>query len=163
MKRQATISRCGKYRYTLTRIWDGKKPMYLFIGLNPSTADAYEDDPTIRKLIKYVTDWGGGGFTIVNIFAWRSSDPSVLRPMTPVEAMGPENMRLIEQALHISDKVICMWGTKAVNISWVLLTNVKTLIRRSRKPTYCFELSNDGHPKHPLFLAGDLKPIKYSL
>lgn len=73
MKKTANVN--GDYRYRLGRYWDNKKRNVLFIGLNPSTADAYEDDATIRRLIGFSKDWGFGGLTIVNLFAYRSTDP----------------------------------------------------------------------------------------
>ena len=47
----AVISDCGLYRYKLSRHWEQGLQRLVFIGLNPSTADAIEDDPTVRKKI----------------------------------------------------------------------------------------------------------------
>lgn len=79
MFRDAIISKDYKYRYILSRIWDIQLPQIVFIGLNPSTADALIDDPTQRRLIRFAQDWGYGGQTTVNLFALRSPYPEDLR------------------------------------------------------------------------------------
>ena len=61
MKKDAVLSEDRKYRYLLSRNWDDTKPTALFIGLNPSTADEKEDDPTINKCISYAKSWGNPG------------------------------------------------------------------------------------------------------
>lgn len=75
----AEISSCGKYRYELTRTWDPQKMMVCFIGLNPSTADAENDDATIRKCIGFAQRWEYGGILMLNIFAFRTVSPAVLK------------------------------------------------------------------------------------
>lgn len=75
----ARLSPCGLYRYTLTRTWDATKPRACWIGLNPSTADASEDDPTIRRMCGFADAWKCGGIIVVNLFALRATDPKELR------------------------------------------------------------------------------------
>ena len=77
--KNATFSNCRKYRYSLSRIWDKKKKLVLFIGLNPSTANEEVDDPTIRRCVNYVQNWGYGGLMMVNLFAYRVTLPSGLK------------------------------------------------------------------------------------
>ncbi len=71
MERSAVLSDCGTYRYALGRIWNPTTPPALFIGLNPSTADARQDDPTIRRCIRFARDWGYGGLLMGNLYAYR--------------------------------------------------------------------------------------------
>lgn len=78
MDKGAIISGCGKYRYSLWRTWDKKLPKVMFIMLNPSTADAYEDDPTIRRCINFAKSWGYGGIVVGNLFAYRATNPKKL-------------------------------------------------------------------------------------
>lgn len=78
MNKGAKFSDCRKYRYTLWRIWNESEPCVMFIGHNPSTADEKEDDPTIRRCINYSRDWGYGGLYMVNLFAYRATDPKDL-------------------------------------------------------------------------------------
>src|ERR1700684_272716 len=88
MEREAVISDCGKYRYLLRRAWDHTKPRVLFVMLNPSTADASIDDPTIRACIRLCKAHGFGSFEVVNLYAWRSTDPQALPP-TETASVGP--------------------------------------------------------------------------
>lgn len=78
MVKEALLSEDRKYRYILSRTWDEAKPAVLFIGLNPSTADEKSDDSTIRKCINYAKCWGYGKILMANLFAFRSTDPSIL-------------------------------------------------------------------------------------
>jgi hypothetical protein len=79
MKKGAIFSECGKYRYALWRIWDERDPLVMCIGLNPSTANADDDDPTIRNLTTLFKASGFSGFYMTNLFALISSDPDDLR------------------------------------------------------------------------------------
>ena len=76
---RAGFSRCGRYRYWLRRRWNGDLPQCTFIGLNPSTADARTNDPTLRRCINFADQWGYGSLLLVNLFALRSTDPRALR------------------------------------------------------------------------------------
>lgn len=78
MKSDAELSKCRTYRYALWRTWDESKPFAMFVGLNPSTADELEDDPTIRRCINFSKLWGYGGLCMVNLFAYRATDPTAL-------------------------------------------------------------------------------------
>src|SRR5262245_19133112 len=87
--KEALISPCGLYRYWLTRTWDNSLRRVCWVMLNPSTADAEQDDPTIRRCVGFARSWGAGGIIVVNLFAFRASDPkALLRAADPV---GPDN------------------------------------------------------------------------
>lgn len=73
IKKDATISDCGKYRYRLSRIWEPGRPVATFVMLNPSTADATNDDATIRKCMGFARRWNLGGIHVGNLFAYRAS------------------------------------------------------------------------------------------
>ena len=87
--RGADISPCGKYRYSLWRDWDwqGFANRVMFVGLNPSTADATNDDPTIRRCVRFATDWGFGGLVMVNLFAYRATDPDTALPKAAADGV----------------------------------------------------------------------------
>ena len=85
----ATFSPCRTWRYSLWRIWQPGKPYVVFIGLNPSTATEVEDDPTIRRCIRYAQDWDYGGLYMLNVFALRSTDPKALYRHS--DPKGPDN------------------------------------------------------------------------
>ncbi len=80
MKRQTILSKCRTYRYVLWREWDMVNTEYaMFIGLNPSTADEIEDDPTIRRCVDYATRWGYGALCMTNLFAYRETDRELMQ------------------------------------------------------------------------------------
>ena len=104
MEKGAILSTDRKYRYVLTRIWDETKPTVVFIGLNPSIADEEKDDQTIRKCIGYSKRWGNGKLIMVNLFAFRSTGPSLLKRVE--DPVGPENDSYIQKYVSESDLVI---------------------------------------------------------
>jgi hypothetical protein len=76
---EARFSRCGRYRWWLMRRWREGAPTLLFLGLNPSSADAQRDDATLRRLIGLADGWGYGAVEVLNLFSWISTDPAALR------------------------------------------------------------------------------------
>src|SRR5687768_14824465 len=75
VERDARFSDCGTYRYNLTRLWDARLIRVCWVMLNPSTADQHEDDATIRRCIGFSRSWGAGALTVVNLFAFRATQP----------------------------------------------------------------------------------------
>jgi hypothetical protein len=150
----ATISDCGKYRYNLWRIWDGEKEVVTFIGLNPSTADAEHDDPTIRRCINFAESWGYGGIYMVNLFAFRATEPKIMKSQDyPV---GKENDEWIKQMVEESAIAIAAWGNHGRHMRRDLA--VKKLVGEK---LYCIAKTKRGNPNHPLYLKSDLTPIKF--
>jgi hypothetical protein len=149
MKRAAEIEE--KYRYKLTRIWDEEKPKVLFIMLNPSTADASVDDPTIRKVVKFANSWGYGGVYVGNLYAFRSRDPKMLKHTD--DPIGPKNITYIQGLIGLTDRVIYAWGNNQKEPDWL-----RELVDRP----YCIDISKKGIPKHPLYLKSELQPKLYS-
>jgi len=145
MIRDAVISPCGQYRYSLYRCWD-KGPRAVFIMLNPSTADHQKDDPTIRKCIGFCNIWGYGQFTVVNLYAYRATDPKDLKKAGyPV---GPDNDLHISEAIQSAALVVAAWGAKS-------RSDRAEYVGRTMHPEralqfQCLGHNNDGSPKHPL-------------
>lgn len=156
MVKGAIIDETGKYRYQLWRIWDESKPLAVFIMLNPSTADADEDDPTIRRCMNYARSWGYGGIKVVNLFAYRATNPTELKIVS--DPIGPLNNQYIFDAVNNSDIVIAAWGTHGN-----LHNRNKKIIRIFEDKLQHLGLTKDGHPKHPLYLKADLKPVKWAI
>ena len=150
MKKAAILSEDNLYRYQLSRIWDESKPLILFIMLNPSTADADVDDPTIRRVIRFTTSWGYGGVYVANLYAFRSTDPKALKHTD--DPVGKENVSYITHLIGMADKVVYAWGNNQKEPIW-LSELVQT--------PYCIDLSKNGIPKHPLYLKSDLFPKVY--
>jgi hypothetical protein len=150
MKKAAILSEDNLYRYQLSRIWDESKPLILFIMLNPSTADADVDDPTIRRVIRFTTSWGYGGVYVANLYAFRSTDPKALKHTD--DPVGKENVSYITHLIGMADKVVYAWGNNQKEPIW-LSELVQT--------PYCIDLSKNGIPKHPLYLKSELIPKMY--
>lgn len=147
----ATLSPDGVYRYALTRTWDAR-PMAMFVMLNPSTADAMADDPTIRRCVGFATRWGCGGVVVVNLFALRSTDPSVL--WDHPDPVGPDNDRVIADQLgdHTGGPVVAAWGAHGL-----LADRDRTVTEQIRglgRDLLCLGVTKQGLPRHPLYVHG---------
>lgn len=104
----ATADIRGEYRYTLTRVWDLALPMITFVLLNPSTADAVQLDPTLRRCVGFANREGYGGMVILNLYAFRTKDPKVM--MATTDPVGPGNDRVLAGA---TGTVVAGWGQNA--------------------------------------------------
>lgn len=154
----AIISDCGKYRYFLQRETGmPDERTLLFIMLNPSTADASLDDPTIRKCKGFGGFFGYGKIAVVNLFAFRATNPAELSKTNFPE--GPENLAHIAKAINSADKIICAWGTKGVLFGQD--RRVLKYLSEIKKELYALEITKDGHPKHPLYISYDKQPILF--
>jgi hypothetical protein len=154
------ISDCGTYRYTLTRHipcalrW--VKPL-LFILLNPSTATAQIPDPTTDRCVGYAKSWLCTNLTIVNLFAFRASEPTEL--LKAADPIGPENdMHLLDQIeKHNLGEIVLGWGNNKL-----AQTRVKKLQEMlNGRPVHCLMLNKNGSPRHPLYCKGDLQMSEY--
>lgn len=156
MNKSAVLSEDRVYRYSLARWWDEALPKVLFVGLNPSTADASIDDPTIRKCIGYARRWGYGGFLMANLFAFRSSRPMEMKNAR--EPIGPDNNAYLRAAVDQTAITVCAWGTHGAfrdrDAAVLKLLNEK-------RGVYCLRTTKAGHPEHPLYLPGELMPRVY--
>ena len=150
LKSDAVISSCGKYRYLLSRVWSEDSPLITWIMLNPSVATAEIDDATIRRCINFSRSWGYGGMEVVNLFALRATDPSVL--VTADDPIGPENNYYL-QRIPLEHKIIAAWGVhgKLFNRS----NTVKYLL--VGRAVECLGKCANGEPKHPVRLAAATK------
>lgn len=158
--KDAILSECGKYRYSLRRRWEPELPQVLFIGLNPSTADAQKDDPTVKKLIDYTHKWGYGGFAILNLFAYRATDQKDLQGLDSRTLIGPRNETFLKEARVKYKPVIFMWGNGVEDLPiacWAWRERVINLFPGAM----CFQQNRGGEPAHPLYLGSHLRPIKY--
>ncbi|APG06555.1 hypothetical protein BJI69_14145 [Luteibacter rhizovicinus DSM 16549] len=148
----AVISPCGRYRYVLTRTWDYTLPVLVFCMLNPSTADASEDDPTIRRCMGFARRENCGGIAVVNIFAWRATDPSEL-PDDMAMAAGPDNSRHLDEVLK-DRRVVAAWGANATASRMITSTFLGGL-RTAATSVHCLGRTKSGAPRHPLYVRGD--------
>ncbi len=153
MKRDAILSECGTYRYRLSRQWDDTLPRLGWIMLNPSTADAFEDDPTIRRCIGFAESNGYGGIEVCNLFAYRATDPKAL--VATGDAFGPENGAHLDAIIGAHTVVAAWgaWGTRAGVTG--IVESVHLTARQVGRRLLCLGTTKDGSPRHPLYVRGD--------
>jgi hypothetical protein len=153
----ATFDASNVYRYRLSRIWDASRSRIVWIMLNPSSATAAEVDPTINRILRFSKRWGHGAAEVVNLFALRATDPTVLkRHFDPV---GPRNDEAIMAAVGFADRVVVAWGTRGV-----LNRRDEVVAGLTRKATATVEvlgLTMAGHPRHPLYIAKTTQPYPW--
>lgn len=155
MTKGAFIDSTGQYRYKLWRDWDKYKPRVTFVMLNPSTADGKEDDPTSRRCIGFAKAWGYGSLDVVNLFAYRATDPKEL--LYVKDPIGPDNNLWLGLSADHASRIVLAWG-----VNGTLYDRNNDVIRSlSRYGLFCLGISKEGHPKHPLYIKGDITPIKY--
>lgn len=145
----AVYSPCEAYRYTLTRTWDPAGGKVLFVMLNPSTATEVQNDPTVERCERRARALGFGAFRVCNIFAYRATDPKVMRAQA--DPVGPGNDQAIAESALWADAVVCAWGTHGAHLDRG--AQVEALLRATGKPLSHLGLSKDGHPKHPLYIG----------
>lgn len=158
VQRGAVVSDCGLYRYALTRRWSDAPPLVV-VMLNPSTADGAKDDPTVRKVIGFSRRNGGGGIVVVNLFAYRSTDPSKLARvhLGGGDAVGPANDAAIRGAVRAAPNgaVVVAWG--AYKLEFCIAGRVEHVVKiitdECGVSPLCWGRSKDGSPRHPLRLA----------
>ena len=155
----AYFSPCRTWRYTLHRIWEPGRDLCMFIGLNPSTADETNNDPTITRCQNYAAGWGFGGFVMTNLFAYRATDPRDMKAYR--NPIGPENDLWLTRASRNVSLIVAAWGNHGLyqNRS----PNILQLFRARGLPVHCLGFTQAGQPKHPLYLRRDLQPIPYEL
>lgn len=163
MRMAAGISPCGKYRYWLSREWGAEKQqprVVCFLMLNPSTADAFQDDPTIRRCIGFARAWGFDRLEVRNLFSLRATNPDEL--YAAPDPVGGEEADAAILFASMAERVVFAWGTHGTfqNRDKHVIAKVE-VARRSREPAMCLGLTKDGHPRHPLYVRADFPPIPF--
>ncbi len=157
----ATFSSSDKrriYRYRLTRQW-AEGALTAFVLLNPSTADAFTLDPTLRRCQDFAKNWGSGGLVVLNAFGLRSTDPKMLR--SSIEPIGPDNDLVIVDTLRRLDieRVIVGWGADPSMRDRA--GRVLNLILDTGHQPMALGVTKEGFPRHPLYLRADSVPTLY--
>ena len=160
--RGATLSPCGTYRYHLYRqvsIERENMGRVAFVMLNPSTADAEKDDPTIRKCMKYARSWGYEWLDVVNLFAFRATDPKLLKVSVQDPIGLPQNDEWLARCLKGSQLVVAAWGPNGSLLARGKF--VREFFRVNKKPLHYLKLGKHGDPYHPLYQKDDLRPTEW--
>lgn len=160
MKKTAHLSRCGTYRYELGRSWAPEKGQICWIMLNPSTADANQDDPTLRRCIHFTQSWGFGELVVVNLYPFRSSRPADLwqwaeheiwRDYNSMGVLIYDNLSAVACCTKGADLVVAAWGNNAKNLQWK--DQIIQVVQGEDPPwpdLYCLGTTKGGAPKHPM-------------
>jgi hypothetical protein len=151
----ADFSEDRNYRYSLWRIWDRGKPLVMFIGLNPSKAGELNDDPTIRRVKAIAKNLGYGGVYMMNCFAYISTDPKLLK-INPMSKEWNDNMLTII-ASRCQDGIFA-WG----NFDIVKSTGRDLELIEMFPNAKALHINKNGSPKHPLYVRGDVIPVKFN-
>lgn len=157
MHRSAIFSTDMRLRYVLTRSWEGGSKMMLWIMLNPSTAAAINDDPSIRRCITFAQDWGYSGMFVVNIFPYRTPYPKNLikTKMKPGEIW--QNTAYIQEYSTKVERVVCAWGNYPIlkklnpDLSWL----------HQFEKIYTLKVGANNTPTHPLYMRKETKLIRW--
>ena len=151
----ATYSDDEAYRYDLTRVWDPEGRRAAFVMLNPSTATEMANDPTVERCERRARALGYGAFRVVNIFAYRATDPRDMRAH-PEPVGGAANDAAIREAALWADDTVCAWGTHGAHLGRA--AQILRLLRDNGVPIHTLGLTRQGHPRHPLYVAYATQP-----
>jgi len=152
----ATFSSCRRYRYTLTRTWDHDIKPVNFLMLNPSTADEEVNDPTVERCERRARSWGYGGLIVTNIFAWRDTDPELMKAQD--DPIGPDNDVAILESARRAGLVVCAWGNHGEHMGRGAA--VREMLRGL--PLHYLKISKStGQPWHPLYIGYSVKPTTW--
>jgi hypothetical protein len=150
----AHFSRCRTFRYALWRRWAPAGPWVMLVGLNPSTADARRNDPTIRRCIGFARDWGYGGVWVLNLFAFRATDPRDLKAAS--DPIGPRNDAWLRRIAGRCERVVAAWGNHGR-----LLDRSEAVRAMLGARLSVIRLNAGGEPAHPLYLPKTLRPVDW--
>ena len=153
MKSGAEFSECRKYRYALWRIWDAGKPFVMFVGLNPSTANEHDNDPTIKSVMRIAQNNGFGGVYMVNCFPYISTDPKALNEFGNTAS---NDHWLYKSAAKCKD-IVFAWGSFDVVKELGRDIELKGMFPNAK----ALHVNKDGSPKHPLYCKSNTDLISF--
>jgi len=153
----ADFSDCGAYRYRLWRRW-GEGGKVTFVMLNPSTADATRNDPTIERCHRRAVAMGFSALDVVNIFGYRATDPKDLKRAT--EPIGKDNDKAIITSLKDAEMTICAWGSHGDHLN--RHEAIRRLLKDNNLAAHVLSLTTKGQPGHPLYLSYSKQPFPWA-
>lgn len=153
MIKDAKFSDCGKYRFWLSRQWDESLPWVMFIGLNPSKADAVDDDNTIKRVVAIAQNLGYGGIVMCNCFPFISTKPKDI-PGTQLD----KNDYHLGQWAEVCKDIVFAWGNFKIVRQHARDKQLSALFPNA----LALFINGNGSPKHPLFCRKDIQPVKFN-
>jgi len=158
MSNECVFSTDRNHRYTLIHRWDellNPDHGIAWICLNPSTADEHQLDPTLRLIRDFSATWGYSFFIMLNLFAWRATQPADMKAAT--DPIGPDNDKWIAHWSKKVDRVMLGWGEHGAHLG----RDQQVLAYLDRSKTFCLERNASGQPKHPLYVSKKNKPLLF--
>lgn len=160
-KYKAEFSHDRKHRYFWSDTWDSRPPLVV-IGLNPSTANENQTDPTIARCVSFAVRWGHGALWMLNLFAFRATNP--IRMRMQEDPVGPQNNSILLERCRTGSaikggRVLCAWGNHGTYRNRSL--EVLRMLRADGIRLECLKLTKAGQPWHPLYMRGDTVPFEY--
>jgi hypothetical protein len=161
LKREAVISPDGLYRYRLSRDWSrevGARKTLTLVMLNPSTADARVDDPTIRRCVGFALGWNFTRIDVVNLFAFRTPSPAAMTTQWAlgVNVVGPDNDAHLRWCSATCSAVVFAWGAyepgPKLKVAFEERVRLVTDIFRGNHRFRIGAPTKSGAPRHPLYL-----------
>jgi hypothetical protein len=151
----------GIYRYLL-RVQIGAGPTLAVIQKNPSLADAERRDPTVGKVEAWARRQGFGTVNYLNLFAYRSPDPTCLNELAYAVAVGPDNDSTLCQVISANPTLVLGWGNpNGIDPARYRqrIAEVLALLRtHTYRPLYHVgALTRANHPRHGLHWNHDTK------
>lgn len=157
MQSDAILSECGRFRYALKRKW-AAGPTMTFIMLNPSTADASEDDPTIRRCMGFARREFCGGIRVENLYGLRATDPDEMFRHGHT-SIGGTNRFIRGAAVGTTGPVVAAWG--ADKRAQHRASQVSDMLADLHVHLKCLGKTKSGAPRHPLYIRADAPLIDY--
>ena len=153
---RTVLSACRTYRYVLWREVAAGRPGYaLFVGLNPSTADETADDPTVRRCADFARRWGYGALGLANLFAYRATDPAVLK--AAAAPVGRGNDRWLARLAAGAGVVVAAWG-----VHGAFAGRDRAVAALLGEGLSCLGVTKGGHPRHPLYVRRTVVPAAWA-
>jgi hypothetical protein len=162
MPNECVFSGDRRHRYTLIHRWDdlltpSAGDGIAWICLNPSTADEQQLDPTLRRIQGFSEAWGYTHFVMLNLFAWRATDPADMK--AAADPVGPDNDAAIVRAAGEAAIVVCAWGNHGAHLE--RSSAVTEILRKKKIKLHALRVNAGGEPAHPLYLPGNLRPMPW--
>lgn len=148
----ATYSDCEQHRYCLDYHWGVGSRVVAWIGLNPSTATERKLDPTLRRIRRFSEDWGYDGFSMLNLFSFRATQPEDMKAVGGF-AVGKHTDRFIESVSRGASMIVAAWGSHGSHLHRD--QRVLELLSGLGKPVHCLGYTKSGLPVHPLYIPAD--------
>jgi len=150
VKTSAEFSDNELYRYWLKRVWDENKEIGVFIALNPSKATELKCDQTMCNINNLAIQWDWGGFYILNLFAFMSTDKNhMLKSQNPV---GDQNDKIIKKLCSISNNIILAWGEETPKLVKDRASSVKQILKELKKDVLCLKKNKGSGYQHPCII-----------